>query len=103
DIGWKWLIPSALINIGLTAIAATVLQGLNSATVLKTIEVIGPRLNLTMAGKFVAFGFGLVGVFITAALLARINWRSRDFNLKTQRRDIRLVNLPKGKPAVPVQ
>jgi len=103
DIGWKWLIPSALINIGLTAIAVTVLQGLNSANVLKTIEVLGPRLNLTVAGKLLAFGFGLVGVFITAALLARINWRSRDFNLKTQRRDIRLVNLPKGKPAVPVR
>jgi hypothetical protein len=33
-------------------------------------------------------------------MLARINWRSRDFNLKVQRRNIRLVNLPKGKPAV---
>jgi NADH-quinone oxidoreductase subunit H len=103
DIGWKWLIPSALINIGLTALALTVVQALNSANILKTIEVLGPRLNLTMAGKLVLFGFGLVGVFITGALLARINWRSRDFNLKTQRRDIRLVNLPKGKPAVPVQ
>jgi hypothetical protein len=39
-------------------------------------------------------------VFVTAALLARINWRSRDFNLKVQRRNIRLVNVPKGKPAV---
>ncbi|HKE57294.1 MAG TPA: NADH-quinone oxidoreductase subunit NuoH [Pyrinomonadaceae bacterium] len=103
DIGWKWLIPSALINIAWTALTVTVVQGLNSANVLKTIELLGPRLNLTMAGKLVAFGFGLVGVFITGALLARINWRSRDFNLKTQRRDIRLVNLPKGKPAVPVQ
>jgi NADH-quinone oxidoreductase subunit H len=103
DIGWKWLIPSALINIGLTAIAVTVVQWLNSANVLKTIEMLGPRLNLTLAGKLVLFGFGVVGVFITGALLARINWRSRDFNLKTQRRDIRLVNLPKGKPAVPVQ
>src|SRR5262245_27134590 len=103
DIGWKWLIPSALINIAWTAIAVTVLQGLTAANILKTIEVLGPRLNLTIAGKLVAFGFGLVGVFITGALLARINWRSRDFNLKTQRRDIRLVNLPKGKPAVPVQ
>ena len=43
---------------------------------------------------------GLLGVFATAALLARINWRSRDFNLKVQRRNIKLVNLPKGKPAV---
>jgi hypothetical protein len=44
--------------------------------------------------------FGVVGLFLTAGLLARINWRSRDFNLKTQRRNIKLVNLPKGKPAV---
>jgi hypothetical protein len=44
--------------------------------------------------------FGIAGLFITASLLARINWRSRDFNLKIQRRNIRLVNLPKGKPAV---
>jgi NADH-quinone oxidoreductase subunit H len=103
DIGWKWLIPSALINIALTALAVFVLQALNSGNVLRTIDTVGPRLNLTMAGKLVMFGFGLIGVFITGALLSRINWRSRDFNLKTQRRDIRLVNLPKGKPAVPVQ
>ena len=45
-------------------------------------------------------GIGVIGVFVTAALLARINWRSRDFNLKTQRRNIRLINVTKGKPAV---
>jgi hypothetical protein len=44
---------------------------------------------------------GLLGLGITGLLLARINWRSRDFNLKSQRRDIRLVNVPQGKPAVP--
>jgi len=44
--------------------------------------------------------FGLLGLFITGALLARINWRSRDFNLKSQRRNIQLVNLPQGRPAV---
>jgi hypothetical protein len=100
DIGWKWLIPSALINIALTALAVFFVQALSAANVLKTIESISPRLNLTLAGKLVMFGFGLAGVFITGALLARINWRSRDFNLKIQRRDIRLINLPKGKPAV---
>ena len=31
DIGWKWLIPSALINIGLSAIAIFVVQALNAA------------------------------------------------------------------------
>jgi hypothetical protein len=44
---------------------------------------------------------GLLSVGITGLLLARINWRSRDFNLKRQRRNIKLVNLPQGKPAVP--
>jgi hypothetical protein len=57
-------------------------------------------LNLTATGKGIIIAIGFVGVFITAAVLARINWRSRDFHLKTQRRNIKLVNLPKGKPAV---
>src|SRR6266403_442697 len=35
-----------------------------------------------------------------AGVLSLINWRSRDFNLKQQRRKIRLVDLPKGRPAV---
>ena len=100
DIGWKWLIPSALINIGLTALAVVAVQGLNGWRGMTTIEALDRGLNLTAAGKGIMVGFGLVGVFITAALLARINWRSRDFNLKTQRRNIKLVNLPKGKPAV---
>jgi NADH-quinone oxidoreductase subunit H len=100
DIGWKWLIPSALINIGWSALAVFLVQALNSWNVLKTIENVGDRLNLTAAGKGLLIGMGILGLFITAAVLARINWRSRDFNLKTQRRNIRLVNLPKGKPAV---
>ncbi|HEU5459039.1 MAG TPA: NADH-quinone oxidoreductase subunit NuoH [Pyrinomonadaceae bacterium] len=100
DIGWKWLIPSALINIALTALAVFVVQALNGWRGINTIETLNRGLNLTATGKGVMIGFGLVGVFITAALLARINWRSRDFHLKTQRRNIKLVNLPKGKPAV---
>ena len=55
---------------------------------------------MTAAGKGIVVGFGVIGLFATAALLARINWRSRDFNLTVQRRNIKLVNLPKGKPAV---
>jgi NADH-quinone oxidoreductase subunit H len=101
DIGWKWLIPSALINIGLSAIAVFLAQALDTWNMLDTIESSGNRLNLTAAGKGWMILMGLVGLFITAALLARINWRSQDFHLRTQRRNIRLVNLPKGKPAVP--
>ena len=100
DIGWKWLIPSALINIALSAIAVFVVQALNGWRGMKTVESITNGLDLTLAGKLIMIAFGLAGVFVTAWLLARINWRSRDFNLRTQRRNIRLVNVPKGKPAV---
>jgi NADH-quinone oxidoreductase subunit H len=100
DIGWKWLIPSALINIALSAIAIFVVQALNGWRGMRTIEFLDRGLNLTTQGKVIVIVFGVAGLFITAALMSRINWRSRDFNLKTQRRNIRLVNLPQGKPAV---
>ena len=100
DIGWKWLIPSALINIALTAIAIYVLQALDGWRGMNTIESMSNGLNLTASGKGLMIFFGLLGLVITGLMLSRINWRSRDFNLKSQRRNIRLVNLPKGKPAV---
>jgi NADH-quinone oxidoreductase subunit H len=100
DIGWKWLIPSALINIVLTSIAIFVVQALDGWRGMKTIEAMNMGLNLTAIGKAIMIAFGLIGLFITGALLSRINWRSRDFNLRTQRRNIKLVNVPQGKPAV---
>ena len=100
DIGWKWLIPSALINIVLTGLAVFVVQALNASGI-KTLEALDRGLNLNATGKVIMIGFGLVGLIITGLLLSRINWRSRDFNLKSQRRNIRLANVPKGKPAVP--
>jgi NADH-quinone oxidoreductase subunit H len=102
DIGWKWLIPSALINITLSALAIFVVQALDGWRSIHTIEKLDTGLNLTATGKVVMIVAGLIGLIITGLLLSRINWRSRDFNLKSQRRNIRLVNLPKGKPAVPV-
>lgn len=102
DIGWKWLIPSALINIGLSAFAVFLVQGLDGWRGYKLIERIAGGLNLTAGGKGVMIAMGLVGLVATGLLLSKINWRSRDFNLKVQRRNIRLVNLPQGKPAVPV-
>jgi NADH-quinone oxidoreductase subunit H len=101
DIGWKWLIPSALINITLSALAIFVVQALNGWRSIRTIERLDTGLNLTATGKVVMIVAGLIGLILTGLLLSRINWRSRDFNLKSQRRNIRLVNLPKGKPAVP--
>jgi hypothetical protein len=68
-----------------------------------TIEKIDRGLNMTATGKGIMVAFGIVGLFVTAWLLSRINWRSRDFNLKVQRRNIKLVNVPKGKPAVPAE
>ena len=102
DIGWKWLIPSALINIGLSALAIFLVQALDGWRGFKTIEGLASGLNLTPVGKGIMIFMGLLGLVITGLLLSRINWRSRDFNLKVQRRNIRLVNLPKGRPAVPV-
>ncbi len=101
DIGWKWLIPSALINITFSALAIFVVQALNGWHEIKTIESLANGLDLTPTGKVVMIVMGLLGLGITGLLLARINWRSRDFNLKSQRRNIKLVNLPQGKPAVP--
>ncbi len=103
DIGWKWLIPSALINIGLSAFAVFLVQALDGWRGFKMIDGIAGGLNLTAAGKGVMITMGLIGLMITGLLLSKINWRSRDFNLRVQRRNIRLVNLPQGKPAVPAQ
>jgi len=65
-----------------------------------TIVSITPGLGLTASGKAIAIAFGIGNLFLTAGILSLINWRSRDFNLKKQRRKIRLVDLPKGKPAI---
>lgn len=100
DIGWKWLIPTALINIVLTAIAVFTVQALDGWKGMETIESTTLGLNLSATGKAIMIGFGIIGIFISAGLLSVINWRSRDFNLKKQRRNIRLINLPQGKPAV---
>ena len=100
DIGWKWLIPAALINIGWSAFTVFLAQALDTWKVLDTIQLLDNRLNLTPAGKGLVIGMGLVGLVVTGVVLSRINWRSRDFHLKTQRRNIRLVDVPKGKPAV---
>ena len=100
DLGWKWMIPASLINIVWTGLAVFAVQALDGWRGFDTIESLTRGLNLTGTGKAVMVGFGLVGVFLAAALLSAINWRSRDFNLKKQRREVRLVSLPQGKPAV---
>src|SRR6266550_22356 len=100
DIGWKWLLPASLINIVISAIAVATLQGLDGWGGRRTIDSIAHGLNLTASGKAIAIAFGIGNLLLTAGVLSLINWRSRDFNLKQQRRKIRLVDLPQGRPAV---
>jgi NADH-quinone oxidoreductase subunit H len=99
DLGWKWLIPATLVNIVLTALAIFVLQALDGWNGYKTIDSLKQGLNLTATGKIIMIVAGWGGLLITGGVLSMINWRSRDFNLKTQRRNIRLVDVPQGKPA----
>jgi hypothetical protein len=100
DLGWKWMLPAALINIVGTATGVTVIQGLDGYRGMHTIDSLTNGLGLTATGKAIAIGFGIVNLLLTAVVLSLINRRSRDFNLRKQRRQIRLLDLPKGKPAV---
>jgi NADH-quinone oxidoreductase subunit H len=101
DIGWKWLIPASLVNIVLSAFSIFLVQAVNDWHGFKTIERMDQGLNLTATGKALMIVMGIVSLLATGLILSMINWRSRDFNLKSQRRNIRLVNPPQGKPAVP--
>ncbi|MGH9941564.1 MAG: NADH-quinone oxidoreductase subunit NuoH [Pyrinomonadaceae bacterium] len=92
DLGWKWMIPTALLNIALSAISIFVVQALDGWRGLNTVESISRGVNLTATGKGIMIAFGIAGLFVAAAMLSRLNWRSRDFNLKKQRRQIRLVS-----------
>lgn len=100
DLGWKWMIPATLVNIVLTASAIFLVQALDGWRGMKTIDSITQGLNLTLTGKIIMIVIGWGGLFVTGGVLSMINWRSRDFNLKSQRRNIRLIDVPKGKPAV---
>lgn len=101
DLGWKWLIPATLTNIVWTALSIFTLQALDGWRGMNTIESVADGLNLTPSGKAIAIGFGFTGLALTAFVLSSINWQSRDFNLRGQRRNIRVLkNVVKGKPAV---
>jgi NADH-quinone oxidoreductase subunit H len=100
DLGWKWMIPASLLNVVWTALTIFAVQALDGWRGMKTIESLERGLNLTAQGKGVAIALGWLGLLIAAVFLALLNHRSRDFNLKKQRREIRLVDVPKGTPAV---
>src|SRR5947209_11914323 len=106
DLGWKWLIPASLLNVVWTGLTIFAVQALDGWRGISTIEPfkgapnLSHALNLTRTGKGVVIIFGFAGLLVAAGFLAALNWRSRDFNLKKQRRQVRLVDVPKGKPAV---
>jgi NADH-quinone oxidoreductase subunit H len=100
DLGWKWMIPAALLNITLTAIAVFVVQALDGWRGMDTVTSLSRGVNLTAAGKAIMIAFGALGVFIAAGMLSYINHGSRDFNLRKQRVGIRLTSPPKGQTAV---
>lgn len=105
DLGWRWMIPAALGNIVWTAFSIFLLQWLSTANYVQTIAASvdgGAGLHLTIAGKFIMIALGCGGVLTTAIMLSIINRGSRDFNLKKQRRQVRLVDVPQGKPAVTI-
>jgi NADH-quinone oxidoreductase subunit H len=107
DLGWKWMIPASLLNIVWTAVTVFALQALDGFGGYRTLEparagepLLARGLNLTVEGKGVAVAFGVAGLFVAGLFLSYLNRHSRDFNLKSQRRQIRLVDVPKGAPAV---
>jgi NADH-quinone oxidoreductase subunit H len=100
DLGWKWLIPASLFNVVWTALTVFAVQALHGWRGIRTIHTLNRGLNLTLTGKGVAIALGWLGLLAAAVFLALLNHRSRDFNLKKQRREIRLVDVPKGAPAV---
>jgi NADH-quinone oxidoreductase subunit H len=94
ELGWKWMIPAALANIILTGILFVVGQQLGF------IRSQGTYLELTTAG-YVYFILTAFAVTVPAVwiVLAIINQRSRDFNLRVPQplpMNRKLQTAPKG-------
>jgi len=85
DLGWRWLIPASLANILLTGAMIIVAQQMGFVETVRTAA--GERLmSVGLGGKFflIALAF-LVSLPITWVVLAIINRRTYDFNLRVQR------------------
>ena len=80
DIGWKWLIPSALINIVLSGFAIFLVQALNGYRGMQTIEFLDHGLNLTATGKAIMIVMGLFGLFATARS-SRVSTGAREISI----------------------
>lgn len=86
DLGWKWMIPAGLANIVLTGIWYVLALPGEQGGVFGFIVPEAGRNSMTWKGVayFVVAGF-LITIPIVWIVLARINRRSHDFNLKAQR------------------
>lgn len=100
SLGWRWMIPAALFNVVWAALSVFALRLLQESFGVRTIESLDVGLDLTALGKILMIALGLAGLFAAALTLSAINRRTRDFNLKKQRRQIRLIDVPRGAPAV---
>lgn len=97
ELGWKWLMPAALINIVMTAIIFIVGKEYGF------VSTVAGQLKMTGTGKAYFTIAGLLGSLPVLALLNTINRNSRSFNLRAQRTVIpmapRKVRLSSGAPA----
>ena len=96
DLGWKWLIPATLANIVWTAISVFAVQALDGWHGWQLLTTARGQLVFTRAGNVFMIVAGFIGLIGIGFLLSLINANSRDFNLKKQRRGIRLVKLPRA-------
>jgi NADH-quinone oxidoreductase subunit H len=90
DLGWKWMIPAALANIVLTALSIFVVRWMPEAGI-HTVASSVNGLSLSLTGKLVMAAFGVVNLLIIFGVLGLINRNTPSYNLKKQRRQIRLV------------
>jgi NADH-quinone oxidoreductase subunit H len=107
ELGWKWMIPAGLANIVLTGIWYVLALPKAQGGVFGFMQSKGGRLVPAGAQGISYFIVtGLISVGVTWALLAAINRRSRDFNLREQRQlqiQLRRERLEKRAEPQPVQ
>ena len=110
ELGWKWMIPSALINIVLTGVWYVLALPASQGGVFGFLRDVNQRGRLVPAGfsakaYFIGTAF-LISIPITWAVLSAINRRSRDFNLHEQRQlqiKLRRERLEKRADAQPAE
>jgi NADH-quinone oxidoreductase subunit H len=87
ELGWKWMIPAALINIVLTGVLYVLALPASQGGVFGFLRDVRGRLvpaGLSAKAYFIGTAF-LISIPISWMVLAAINRRSRDFNLHEQR------------------